>query len=87
MNDTRFSLTHTHQEDNVTLPLGFEPLFNQHLLPPTFQREHKENGINFFLGSNLNHFFVQNILNPYRANLGKKVNTIFCTGSILYLVF
>jgi len=41
MNDTRFSLTHTHQEDNVTLPLGFEPLFNQHLLPPTFQREHK----------------------------------------------
>ena len=31
----------THPEDGVTLPLGFEPLFNQHLLPPTFQREHK----------------------------------------------
>jgi len=38
--ETRHQLTHTY-EDNVTLPLGFEPLFNQHLLPPTFQREHK----------------------------------------------
>ena len=40
--ETRKKLSVTHKEDNVTLPLGFEPLFNQHLLPPTFQREHKE---------------------------------------------
>ena len=44
---------HVTHEDGVSLPMGFEPLFNQQMLPPTFQRDKKilpngEDVINWF---------------------------------------